>query len=212
MLVPIKGAFFEDNIDGYFELRDSLRHLLDRHGFAAAYLALAHAPIMALADWPRDAPVPLRLTRGAAGTLRRAALFARATEDGTALSGWARWLWLDGRPCEDNFRAEWRLAEPCFLRGIGFASGETQVAGNVLLATADESPFSIGDPASLPAERRNRYRAFPFGGLNGITPEPPGAAAWMGALPGPSLSVPSVLVEIGAPQVRRAAERLAAER
>ena len=78
--VPVSGDLFEDTMDGYFPFRESVRQMMARNGFAAAWISLAHAPMMDLPDVAADAPVPLRLRPEAAGTIRSMALIAVASE------------------------------------------------------------------------------------------------------------------------------------
>ncbi|PTX03224.1 hypothetical protein [Pararhodobacter aggregans] len=116
----VAGHFFEDIIDGYFPLGESLRQMLSRQGFGAALVVITHAPVL---HWPGDdgqGPVPMRLRAATAGLLRWSLALAVLDGNGMRLSGVADWRWPEG---ERGFGPETRLAEPAFLRGIGLHPG-----------------------------------------------------------------------------------------
>lgn len=141
-ITPIAGRFFDDTMDGYFQLRESVRQMLVRNGFAGAWISLAHAPMMDLPGVAPDAPVPLRLRPESSGTIRRMALAAALEGETVRLRGVAAWSWFDGaRDADTEFRPEWRLAEPVFFRGIGFALGEvpTEAFGTVAAGGAESA-------------------------------------------------------------------------
>ncbi|MDF0595192.1 hypothetical protein [Psychromarinibacter halotolerans] len=148
--VPVSGDLFEDTMDGYFPFRESVRQMMARNGFAAAWISLAHAPMMDLPDVAADAPVPLRLRPEAAGTIRSMAVIAVASVKGLRLRGAARWSWLGPRQgADETFDPAWRLAEPVFVRGIGLLplrgddeAIETEGFGRIASAHAD-SPVRL---------------------------------------------------------------------
>lgn len=116
---PAPGRLFEDLVDGYFPLGESLRQGLARNGLSAALVLITQAPILHL---PQSAgPVPLRLPRGASGLIRRFWGYAWRQGAEVQLIGAGDWHWDDGslRP----LNAATRLAEPAFLRGIGQVAG-----------------------------------------------------------------------------------------
>ncbi|APE42382.1 hypothetical protein BOO69_02345 [Sulfitobacter alexandrii] len=212
---PVVGRFFEDTADGYFQLHDTLAQVLARHGFASAWIVLTHAPIMALPDVPRHAPVPLRLPRGAAGTLRHAALIAETRGDSARLRGRATWSWLDRRPAEAVFDPNWRLAEPAFLCGIGFQAGTLEVPGfGRLTAAGPTGAFAIGDPgiAAPDRGRSGRVRAWAMDGLEILNAAAHPGGVCYGETPGPDCSSPAILVDTADSDTAAAAARLAAER
>jgi hypothetical protein len=124
-ILPVEGRVFEDTIDGYFPLTESLRQMLVRQGFAAACIVMSHAPMMHLPGLAADAPVPLRLDQARAGVIRHLFAFLRLVPGGVVLGGEGRWRWLEAGP-RDRLPYDIRLAEPAFLRGIGIAPGETE--------------------------------------------------------------------------------------
>lgn len=122
-ILPVEGRFFEDTIDGYFPLVESLRQMLVRQRFAAAWIDMSHAPMMDLPGLAADAPVPLRLDKARAGMIRHLAGFVRLSPDGSTLGCIGRWTWITRGPI-DRLPAHIRLAEPAFLRGIGVGPGQ----------------------------------------------------------------------------------------
>ena len=135
ILTPVAGTVFEDTIDGYFPMHLSLRQMLDRQGFAAALVILRHAPIMHLPGLREDAPVPLRLPDGKAGMIHRMMMLATRDEMGASLQSVGRWRWLRA---EAPLGLDTRLAEPAFLRGVGFKSGIEHTSASVPGAEASQ--------------------------------------------------------------------------
>jgi hypothetical protein len=118
--LPVAGRFFEDIIDGYFPLGESLRQGLQRNGFGAALVVITHAPILHLPGDDGRGPVPMRLRGATAGLLRKCLVLAVLDSNGTRLSGVADWRWPG---VEQGVGPDTRLAEPVFLRGIGLTPG-----------------------------------------------------------------------------------------
>ena len=118
--LPVAGRFFEDIIDGYFPLRESLRQMLARQDFGAALVVITHAPLLHFPGDDGTGPVPMRLRQATAGLLRWSLALAVLEGNGLRLSGVADWRWPEN---ERGFGAETRLAEPAFLRGIGLRPG-----------------------------------------------------------------------------------------
>lgn len=133
-VIPLAANHFEDFIDGYFPLKVSLSTLLERHGFASAWISMRVAPMMHIADQPADAPVPLYLDPILGGELSWFSGTIVLDHHGPVLSGHAEWRWNDAsRQSSAQLPPDIRLAEPAFLRGIGFAPGnvKTSSLGNV---------------------------------------------------------------------------------
>lgn len=118
--LPVAGRFFEDVIDGYFPLHDSLRQGLLRNGFGAALVAITHAPILHLPGDDGRGPVPMRLGDATAGMLRRCLVLAVLNPGGLDLRGYADWAWPHA---DAGFGPATRLAEPALVQGIGLAPG-----------------------------------------------------------------------------------------
>lgn len=122
---PAPGRLFEDLVDGYFPLGESLRQTLARNGLEAALVLITQAPVLHL---PQSAgPVPLRLPRGASGLIRRFWGYAWQKGAEVQLIGAGDWHWDDGSTHALN--AATRLAEPAFLRGIGQIAGKRPAQG-----------------------------------------------------------------------------------
>lgn len=148
--LPVAGRFFEDIIDGYFPLSESLRQMLARQDFGAALVVITHAPVLHLPGDDGTGPVPMRLQKASAGLIRAFLGLAVRQGNGMRLTGVADWVWPG---TERGLGAATRLAEPAFLRGIGLYPGAEdgadfgQVArdpaSGLRLSGADEP---MGDP------------------------------------------------------------------
>lgn len=118
-LCATMAVAFEETLDGYFPLRESLRQMLQRNDCAAALVFVLHAPAMEIPGLPPEDPVPLYITQGFGCLVRQMALMVRLDADDTVVSGVADWTWWGGhRPDDRCFSDMHRLAEPAFLRGF----------------------------------------------------------------------------------------------
>jgi len=113
----IDGRVFEDTIDGYFPLSESLRQLLVRQACTAAFIRLLHAPAMEIPGLGANDPVPLTITKGHVCMIHELSVCARLTGESIQLSGIADWVWEPARK-DSEFSPHWRLAEPAFVRGV----------------------------------------------------------------------------------------------
>ncbi|WP_417599497.1 hypothetical protein [Pararhodobacter oceanensis] len=113
---------FQDILDGYFTLRESLCQMMARHGFQWAWLTLRHAPIMQIDGLPPEAPVPLHMRDGYAGFIDGMMLtvIRRGSSD-LLLHGSGAWRWLD-RPDTTGLPQDIRLGEPAYLTGFGLSA------------------------------------------------------------------------------------------
>ena len=110
-------APFEDFIDGYFPLQETLRQFLDRRQWQAAWVELAYAPILHVPGLGYDAPVPLNIRSGIPGLIYRMDLWVSRTPTGVAIGGIGTWRWLNKAGAAPVFDTTIRLAEPAFIRG-----------------------------------------------------------------------------------------------
>ena len=123
-LVAAEAVPFEDFIDGYFPLGLSLRHLLNRRGFAAAWIVMLVAPMMEIPSLDPKDSVPLHIDPAHGGQIDWLSATIRCVGQSVQLSGCAIWDWYDpARSGHDAPSAATRLAEPAFIRGIGFLPG-----------------------------------------------------------------------------------------
>lgn len=143
---PIGGRAFEDILDGYFPLRESVRQLLQRQGFKAMWITLLHAPIMNIKGLPPDAPVPMHLRKIYSGMIDHMLLVACTSAEGMTLAGSGDWFFSDKEEDTDVFPDLIRLGEPAFVRGIGILDadpweGETaEAAALALIGTDGRAP------------------------------------------------------------------------
>ena len=139
-MVPIKATLFEDFIDGYFPLNVSLGHMLARHGFSSAWILMRVAPMMEIPGLTVAEPVPLHLNPAHGGQVDWLAATVRISGHLVGLSGLAKWHWNDpAKANEQKILTTLRLAEPAFLRGVGFMAGDVYSLslGKVKLETSD---------------------------------------------------------------------------
>ncbi|MBN8291106.1 hypothetical protein JI664_03925 [Rhodobacter sp. NTK016B] len=148
--LPVAGRFFEDIIDGYFPLRESLRQGLQRNGFGAALVVMSHAPILHLPGDDGQGPVPMRLQAARAGVLRSFLGLAVIAGNDMRLVGAGDWVWPGAA---HGMTPDTRLAEPAFLRGIGLLPGPVNggVFGRVL--RDESSGLSLGAGTGSAGER-----------------------------------------------------------
>lgn len=129
---PAPGRAFEDILDGYFPLGESVRQMMARNGFSSVWINLLHAPVMNLHGLPPTAPVPLHLPKTYSGMIDFMALTATLSDGETRLTGVGNWFWVDGREENNIFPTVTRLGEPAFIRGIGLTA---DVEGSVTSPT-----------------------------------------------------------------------------
>lgn len=69
MSVPTGAQPFQDILDGYFTLKESVRQMMVRHDLTWVWMALWHAPVMDIGGLGPREPVPLHLRDGYAGLI-----------------------------------------------------------------------------------------------------------------------------------------------
>ncbi|MEP5728481.1 MAG: hypothetical protein ABJL67_03805 [Sulfitobacter sp.] len=147
VVYPNRFCAFEDIIDGYFPFASSLQQLMQRLGANDAVLELSHAPIMDLPDLPKDAPVPLRVTKGRVGIIDHMQLWVTCDAGELRISGTGLWHWFDcavpnnGQSFDPNIR----LAEPALVRGW---ADITDIERCSVMATSrcDARRFGLNEP------------------------------------------------------------------
>lgn len=117
--VVVRGHAFEDTIDGYFSLRDSLRQLMIRQSCNTAFVRILHAPVMEIPGLAVNEPVPLYIQEAYAGMIQQMTVLAEVKNDDIALSGIAEWKW-EAEGNDILFSPECRLAEPAYVCGIKY--------------------------------------------------------------------------------------------
>lgn len=158
---PVPGRAFEDILDGYFPLGESVRQMMARNRFTSIWINLLHAPVMDLPGLPPTAPVPLHLPRAYSGMIDAMTLTAVLYDGGARMAGVGNWFWIDGREETGTFPALTRLGEPAFIRGIG-------LGGNIE-AGAFRPPWRwpAPEPAYRSRPRWSRRRPGSAGGRAG---------------------------------------------
>ena len=127
-----RGRAFEDILDGYFPLEESVRQMMERQGFSRAWLQLLHAPTMDLPGLAPTDPVPLSLRKVYAGMIDYMAIEAVQAEGAPRLNGCGDWFWIDPSNRSANLSPSVRLGEPAFVRGVGISRDP-----------GEETPFDV---------------------------------------------------------------------
>ena len=152
----LAGCAFEDMLDGYFPLGESLRQLMERRRFISVWIKILHAPVMNISGLPSTAPVPLFLPKIYSGMIDHMILSVETSAEGVAMTGRGVWFWTDGRAETGTFPPLTRLGEPAFVRGIGISDVNARDSGDTRRAhigmarvdgAADWPDLSIGDMA-----------------------------------------------------------------
>ena len=127
-ITPLAGHVFEDTIDGYFPLQESLRQMMERQDFGLAIVSLRFAPAMEIPNLAPYDPVPLDVSDGFGCMINRMTLVVRHVGDEVEIEGLGDWKWFDG-PLVDapSFSSLHRLAEPAFIKGVGFKASDSVV-------------------------------------------------------------------------------------
>lgn len=142
--IPVDAIFFEDIIDGYFPLQESLRQMLCRNGFASACITLTYVPIMDIPGLAADAPVPLRLAKGTAGIADRLDIIVALDGAEPQVSGTGTWRWYsEGKAQETLLSPLTRLTEPAIVQGVGLIAGSTQTQCFGQISVRKNSDFVI---------------------------------------------------------------------
>ena len=152
----LAGCAFEDILDGYFPLGESVRQLMERRRFICMWITILHAPVMNISGLPSTAPAPLFLPRIYSGMIDHIVLLAETSAEGVAMTGRGMWFWTDGRAETGIFSPLTRLGEPAFVRGIGISDVNAADSGHTSQAcvgmarvdgAADLPDLSVGDMA-----------------------------------------------------------------
>ena len=101
----LTATSFEDIIDGYFPLQESLLQMLVRNDFVTAYVTLTHAPIMNIPELAQNAPVPLRIDCDAVGVAERLDLIVALYGQELRVTGYGRWRWHSDSAGSDRLMA-----------------------------------------------------------------------------------------------------------
>ncbi|PSL17100.1 hypothetical protein [Shimia abyssi] len=162
--IPVRAEVFEEAIDGYFPLRVSLGHLLARHGFCSAWVVIRVAPIMDVPGLAREAPVPLKLDTAWGGQADWLAVCIAAG----GMSGRGIWRWTDPSRRAATLPEDIRLAEPAFVRGIGFFEGDIEAGALGSIASRPESKVAICSGRKCASGACARAQCWPISGCVGI--------------------------------------------
>lgn len=128
---PVSGEAFEDILDGYFPLNESVRQMMERHQFTFMRISLLHAPVMNIRGLAATEPVPLYLRKIYAGMIDNMVIAARQSKGVMRMRGAGEWMWVDGTEDTPHFPSSTRLGEPAFVRGIGIRDRQEAQPSNV---------------------------------------------------------------------------------
>ncbi|MEW5423243.1 hypothetical protein [Amorphus sp. 3PC139-8] len=155
----VAGRAFEDILDGYFPLSESVRQMMVRHGFTSMWITVLHAPVMTLKGLAPTDPVPFSLPKTYAGMIEHMALGAASSDNRVHLVGVGNWFWVDGRDEVDTFPPSTRLGEPAFVRGIGIGEADAEAGTRMSVALARLDPSEPIDRELEAATRRLGWQA-----------------------------------------------------
>ncbi len=145
-----KGRAFEDILDGYFPLEESVRQMMERQGFSRVWLQLLHAPTMDLPGLGPTDPVPMTLPKVYAGMIDYMAIEAVKGDGQPILNGCGDWFWIDPTDRTVNLSPSVRLGEPAFVRGVGTANdggGETSFDVRLAMLQTDNDISTLSETA-----------------------------------------------------------------
>jgi len=130
-IITASAEVFEDTIDGYFPLHESLRQLLERNRIETAIVRIIHAPAMEISGLKRQDPVPLCMANDQGCMIHQMTLIVCLEQDEITVSGAGHWTWTGVHRLNDvQFSVEHRLAEPAFIRGIRLKSAHSSMNFN----------------------------------------------------------------------------------
>lgn len=157
-ITPVSGEIFEETIDGYFPLSQSIWQMMERNQFGTALISIVQTPIMKIPDLAPTSPVPLRIKKGWAGTISKMAFIAIMQNEGLICGGLGHWTWFTSKDNHDDlFDPMTRLAEPAFIRGIGLHKGDFKTKSFGALCLKADSHIAIA--SNLNGQTSDTYGA-----------------------------------------------------
>ncbi|MCY4304296.1 MAG: hypothetical protein OXC62_05885 [Aestuariivita sp.] len=155
-IIPIEAKPFEDFVDGYFPLAVTLAHLLERRRFESALMVIRVAPIMDIPNLESMAPVPLHINPRYSGQIDWlvAAVHRPQPRLSAVISGWAQWHWNDIlRGKVSRLPYSLRLAEPAYVRGVGFYPGNLHTCSlGYVRPVNTSSSVAVSTPNANPSD------------------------------------------------------------
>ena len=115
-------GFFEDVIDGYFPIGESLKQMLQRFHASSAWVNFIYAPIIRGDHLAPSDPVPVNVAGCVSGMINDASIFISMENRDVALTGVGDWHWHNATTNESEpLASSHRLVEPVFVRGYLFS-------------------------------------------------------------------------------------------
>ena len=114
--------FFEDVIDGYFPIGESLKQMLQRFHVSSAWVNFIYAPIIRGDHLAPSDPVPVNVAGCVSGMINDVSIFISIENRNVALTGVGDWYWHNATTNESEpLASSHRLVEPVFVRGYLFS-------------------------------------------------------------------------------------------
>lgn len=114
--------FFEDVIDGYFPIGESLKQMLQRFHASSAWVNFIYAPIIRGDHLAPSDPVPVNVAGCVSGMINDVSIFISMENRNVALTGVGDWHWHNATTNESEpLASSHRLVEPVFVRGYLFS-------------------------------------------------------------------------------------------
>ena len=123
----MKAQCFEDIIDGYFPLKESLKQMLRRFHSSAAWINFKFSPLINQENLKPSDPIPVRVDGFRTGLINEASILVVLQKEQVILTGIADWCWHgSANLAEPELSPLHRLAEPALVRGC-LLDGETDL-------------------------------------------------------------------------------------
>ena len=114
--------FFEDVIDGYFPIGESLKQMLQRFHVSSAWVNFIYAPIIRGDHLAPSDPVPVNVAGCVSGMINDVSIFISMENRNVTLTGVGDWHWHNATTNESEpLASSHRLVEPVFVRGYLFS-------------------------------------------------------------------------------------------
>ena len=114
--------FFEDVIDGYFPIGESLKQMLQRFHVSSAWVNFIYAPIIRGDHLAPSDPVPVNVAGCVCGMINDVSIFISMENRNVALTGVGDWHWHNATTNKSEpLASSHRLVEPVFVRGYLFS-------------------------------------------------------------------------------------------
>ena len=136
----MKAQCFEDIIDGYFPLKESLKQMLSRFQSSAAWINFRFSPLINKEHLKPSDPIPIQVDGFRTGLIHEASILVVSKDGEAILTGVADWSWHDSeRQADTELSPFHRLAEPVLVRGCLLEGEIGSLLGNFKNISSEKS-------------------------------------------------------------------------